>query len=248
MANPGVGAKFVSVNLNKSYGQPSHHHHPPHPGSYGPNRSRPGGSHATGGMVVLSRPRSAHKAGPKLSVPPPLNLPSLRKEHERFDSAGSGGGPAGAGVSGSGSRPNSAGMGWTKPTAAVALQEKEVFGDHGADGNGIDQSSVHGNDGAGRGNSVGSSVYMPPSARPGSVGPIATASAPAYHSLEKAMLLRGEDFPSLQAALPSGSGPAQKQKDGLNQKQRQVRDELLNDQRGSTHSSTIVDMRPQLQT
>ncbi|XP_062002882.1 uncharacterized protein LOC133720542 isoform X1 [Rosa rugosa] len=236
MANPGVGAKFVSVNLNKSYGQPSHHHHPPHPGSYGPNRSRPGGSHATGGMVVLSRPRSAHKAGPKLSVPPPLNLPSLRKEHERFDSAGSGGGPAGAGVSGSGSRPNSAGMGWTKPTAAVALQEKEGFGDHGADGNGIDQTSVHGNDGAGRGNSV----YMPPSARPGSVGPIATASAPAYHSLEKAMLLRGEDFPSLQAALPSGSGPAQKQKDGLNQKQRQVRDELLNEQRGSTS--------PQLQT
>lgn len=245
MANPGVGAKFVSVNLNKSYGQPSHHHHhqhPPHPSSYGSNRSRPG-SHGSGGMVVLSRPRSAHKAGPKLSVPPPLNLPSLRKEHERFDSSGSGGGPAGGGVSGSGSRPNSSGMGWTKPTA-VALQEKEVFGDHGADG--IDQS-LHGNDGASRGNSVGNSVYMPPSARPGSVGPLATASAPAYHSVEKAMLLRGEDFPSLQAALPSVSGSAQKQKDGLNQKQRQVRDELLTEQRDSTHSSTIVDMRPQLQ-
>ncbi|XP_004301560.1 PREDICTED: uncharacterized protein LOC101306533 [Fragaria vesca subsp. vesca] len=193
-------------------------------------------------MVVLSRPRSAHKAGPKLSVPPPLNLPSLRKEHERFDSAGSGGGPAGGGVPGSGPRPNSAGMGWTKPTA-VALQEKEGLGDHGADG--IEQSNLHGNDGTGRGNSV----YMPPSARPGSVGPIATASAPAYHSVEKAVLLRGEDFPSLQAAtLPSASGPSQKQKDGLNQKQRQVRDELLNEQRGSTHSSTIVDMRPQLQT
>ncbi|XP_050379280.1 uncharacterized protein LOC126796485 isoform X2 [Argentina anserina] len=237
MANPGVGAKFVSVNLNKSYGQPSHHshnhhHHQPHPSSFGSSRSRPGG----GGMVVLSRPRSAHKAGPKLSVPPPLNLPSLRKEHERFDSAGPGGGPAGGGVSGSGLRPNSAGMGWTKPTAAapVALPEKEGLGDHGGDG------AEH---------SRGSSVYMPPAARPGSVGPISTASsAPAHHSVEKAMLLRGEDFPSLQAAtLPSASGPAQKQKDGLNQKQRQVHDESQSEQRSSGHSSMVVDMRPQLQ-
>ncbi|XP_027916166.1 uncharacterized protein LOC114175602 isoform X3 [Vigna unguiculata] len=96
------GTKYVSVNLNKSYGQ--------HSTALGSVRSqRPGAA------VVPSRPRSSHKAGPKLSVPPPLNLPSLRKEHERFDSLGSGGGSAGPGGSGSGSRPSSAGLGWTKP-------------------------------------------------------------------------------------------------------------------------------------
>lgn len=99
------GTKYVSVNLNKSYGQ--------HSSAFGSNRTaRP----AAGGATVPSRPRSSHKAGPKLSVPPPLNLPSLRKEHERFDSLGSGGGPA-AGGSGSGSRPSSSGVGWTKPVA-----------------------------------------------------------------------------------------------------------------------------------
>lgn len=72
----GSGSKFVSVNLNKLYGQPSHHNYPPHSGSYGPgvgtNRARPGG-HASsgGGMVVLSRNRPLQKAVPKLSVPPP---------------------------------------------------------------------------------------------------------------------------------------------------------------------------------
>ncbi|KAB2617846.1 hypothetical protein D8674_013715 [Pyrus ussuriensis x Pyrus communis] len=246
MANPGVGAKFVSVNLNKSYGQPSHHHHhPPHHSPYGSNRGRPA-THGSGGMVVLSRPRSANKAaGSKLSVPPPLNLPSLRKEHERFDSLGSGGGPAGGGAAGSGARPTSSGVGWTKPTA-VALQEKEVDGDHG--GAEANDQTLHGVDGVSRGNTVVSSVYMPPSARPGSVGPL-PIPAPTYQPAEKALLLRGEDFPSLQAALPSSSRPSQKQKEGLNQKQMQaVRDELLNEQRDSTHSSLLVDMRPQLQT
>ncbi|KAM1091236.1 hypothetical protein ACFX2J_018544 [Malus domestica] len=246
MANPGVGAKFVSVNLNKSYGQPSHHHrHPPHHSPYGSNRGRPA-SHGSGGMVVLSRPRSANKAvGSKLSVPPPLNLPSLRKEHERFDSLGSGGGPTGGGAAGSGARPTSSGVGWTKPTA-VALQEKEVDGDHG--GAEANDQTLHGVDGVSRGNSVGSSVYMPPSARPGSVGPL-PIPAPTFQPAEKALLLRGEDFPSLQAALPSLSRPSQKQKEGLNLKQMQaVRDELLNEQRDSTHSRLLVDMRPQLQT
>lgn len=239
MANPGVGTKFVSVNLNKSYGQPSHHHHQHHSSSYGSNRTRPGAHGSGGGMVVLSRPRSSQKVGPKLSVPPPLNLPSLRKEHERFDSLGSGGGPAGGSVSGSGSRPTSSGMGWTKP-GAIALQEKDGLGDHGDDG--IDQS-LHSPDGVIKGNSV----YMPPSARPGTVGP--PASIIAYTPVEKAPVLRGEDFPSLQAALPSSSGPAQKQKDGLSQKQKHlVGEESYNEQRDGSNLSLLVDMRPQLQS
>ncbi|OIV92879.1 hypothetical protein TanjilG_01013 [Lupinus angustifolius] len=148
MANPTAGTKFVSVNLNKSYGQ--------HSSSYGSNQNRANGH---GGMVVLSRPRSSHKAsGAKLSVPPPLNLPSLRKEHEGFDSLGSGNAPSGVAGSGSGSRQVSSVMGWTKP-ATIALQEKEHFAEPAMDGF-----------------SRGSSVYMPPSARSVvTVGPVTPA-------------------------------------------------------------------------
>lgn len=117
MANPGgVGTKFMSVNLNKSYGPVSH-------SSYGQaaSRTRPGsgggsagggsGSGGGGGMVVLSRPRPPQKPGPKLSVPPPLNLPSLRKEHERFDLSGTGQQCRWGGGSGAGPRTHSSGLG-----------------------------------------------------------------------------------------------------------------------------------------
>uniref|UniRef100_A0A2N9H8U9 BAT2 N-terminal domain-containing protein n=1 Tax=Fagus sylvatica TaxID=28930 RepID=A0A2N9H8U9_FAGSY len=251
MANPGVGAKFVSVNLNKSYGQNSHHRHNPNhssnTSSYGSNRTRPGGHVSSGGgggggMVVLSRPRSSQKAGPKLSVPPPLNLPSLRKEHERFDPLGSGGGPA-SGVSGSGSRPSSSGLGWTKP-GTIALQEKEVFSDHGNGTDGIDQGLLN-VDGVSR----GSSVYLPPSARSGVGGPPASASARAQSpAVEKAVVLRGEDFPSLKASLPSTLGPVQKQRDGLNQKQKQVVGEESPHEESDGRLSSLVDMRPQMQS
>ncbi|RDX92024.1 hypothetical protein CR513_25899, partial [Mucuna pruriens] len=111
------GTKYVSVNLNKSYGQ--------HSTSFGSARtSRP----AAGAAAAPSRPRSSHKVGSKLSVPPPLNLPSLRKEHERFDSLGSGGGPAGPGGPGSGSRPTSSGLGWTKPAAEDGLSRPVTQG------------------------------------------------------------------------------------------------------------------------
>ncbi|XP_058010481.1 uncharacterized protein LOC110646856 isoform X2 [Hevea brasiliensis] len=252
MANPGVGNKFVSVNLNKSYGQQQyhqrHHNNQHHSSSYGSNRNRSGGG--GGGMVVLSRPRSSQKAaGPKLSVPPPLNLPSLRKEHERFDSLGSGGGPAGGGM-GSGPRPSSSGMGWTKP-AAIALQEKEGFGiggDHTVD----DTSNSHGVDQglSGVANEVrkgsGSSVYTPPSAR--SVVPVVSVPSGGYQVTGKVAVLRGEDFPSLQATLPATSVPEKKQKDVLNQKQKQTLGEKLANERNSSQLSTLVDMRPQLQS
>ncbi|GLT39007.1 hypothetical protein SLA2020_132170 [Shorea laevis] len=242
MANHGVGNKFLSVNLNKSYGQSSTHHHQHHyHSSYGSNRGGRTSSGGGGAMVVLSRPRSSQKSGPKLSVPPPLNLPSLRKEHERFDSSGSGAGTAGGGISGSGSRPTSSGMGWSKP-GIVALQEKEGFvGDHVGDG--VDHG-FNVDDGVSKG---GSSVYMPPSARSGVVGPSASASAPSYPQFEKATVLRGEDFPTLRAALPVVSGPEKKQKDSLNLKQKQVAaEELSSEQRASSRSSPLVEMRPHL--
>ncbi|OMO56697.1 hypothetical protein CCACVL1_26358 [Corchorus capsularis] len=250
MANPGVGNKFVSVNLNKSYGQQSskHHYHSNHSGPYGSNRARPGvGGGGGGGMVVLSRPRSAQKSGPKLSVPPPLNLPSLRKEHERFDSLGPGGVPASGGIPGSGPRPGSSGMGWTKP-GTVALQEKEglvAAVDHVNDG--VDQGLNNG-EGVSRGSS---GVYMPPSARAGVAGPTSSVSTSvqAFPPLEKASVLRGEDFPSLQAALPIVSGTEKKQKDGLNQKQKQSAiEELSNAHRDGSRLSSVIDMRPQLQS
>lgn len=210
MANHGVGTKFASVNLNKSYGQQhSSSHHHSSSSSYGSSRTRSSGG---GGMVVLSRPRSSQKAGPKLSVPPPLNLPSLRKEHERFDSLGLGGGPAGGGVSGNGSRPSSSGMGWTKPATVVAVvQEKEPFGEQ------THHEGLRPVDGF-------STSYMPPSARLGVVGvapPTATpASLQSRPTAEKAAVLRGEDFPSLRATL--STGPPQKLKENLNQKQKHL--------------------------
>ncbi|KAL4353542.1 hypothetical protein GQ457_06G040380 [Hibiscus cannabinus] len=247
-ANSGVGNNFVSVNLNKSYGQQSskQHYHSHYSGSYGSNRGRTGaGGRGGGGMVVLSRPRSSQKAGPKLSVPPPLNLPSLRKEHERMDSLGPGGMPSSGGISGNGPRPTASGMGWTKP-ATVALQEKEGLHGHHVN-SGVDHGS-NTDDGISRGNS---GVYVPPSARPGVVGPTASVSALAQGipSLDKATVFRGEDFPSLQAALPIVSGTEKKHMDGLNQKQKPLPiEELSNEQRDGSRSSSVIDMRPQLQS
>ncbi|XP_009115708.1 uncharacterized protein LOC103840946 [Brassica rapa] len=154
-------------------------------GGYKPSYGRGGG----GSMVVLSRPRSSQNAGQKLSVPPPLNLPSLRKEHERVDSSGSGF-LSGGGVSGSGARPASSGMGWSKP-AGERVEE------------------------------------------------------PLIRSVEKVSTLRGEDFPSLKASLPSASSVSetQKHKDGLNQNQnqnqKQKREEFHKENR------VVIDVRPQ---
>ncbi|KAJ0854405.1 hypothetical protein HanRHA438_Chr14g0662231 [Helianthus annuus] len=169
------GSKFVSVNLNKLYAQPSHHNYHSHTGSYGPpgagaNRARPTSAGGGGGMVVLSRNRPLQKAVPKLSVPPPLNLPSLRKEYEKTDSSGAGGGGPGAAGSGTGSRPSSSGMGWTKP-GNIALQEKEVASDTLVSEN-VNYSAAK-----------GSGAYMPPSARFGGGD---TPSANQSH-VEKAM-------------------------------------------------------------
>ncbi|KAJ0253684.1 Uncharacterized protein HA466_0113260 [Hirschfeldia incana] len=158
-----------------------------------------GGGGGGGSMVVLSRPRSSQNAGQKLSVPPPLNLPSLRKEHERVDPSGSTF-LSGGGVS---ARPASSGMGWSKPSSAAAGEGK------------LDEPLL-------------------------------------VRSVEKVSTLRGEDFPSLKASLPSASAASvseQKHKDGLIQKQK--REEFPKETRGllgamgSSSSSSLVDVRPQ---
>ncbi|XAR57798.1 hypothetical protein NMG60_11026064 [Bertholletia excelsa] len=244
MANPGgVGAKFVSVNLNKSYGTSRGN------STYGQGRVRQG-SHASGGggMVVLSRPRSSQKAGTKLSVPPPLNLPSLRKEHEGFDLSGPGGGLAGSGSSACGSRPTSSGVGWMKP-GPVGLLEKVGTGglDRTSGGNAqavdsVDQSK-HPVDAL----TKGSATYTLPSARLGGFGESASISAPLS---EKVSVLRGEDFPSLKAALPSNaSGLVPKQKDGLHKREKNIAgEESSSDQTGRYHSSSLAQIRPREQS
>ncbi|CAI9763293.1 unnamed protein product [Fraxinus pennsylvanica] len=248
MANS--GAKFVSANLNKSYGQqhqPSHYaHHSAFSGSSGSYgqvgtgaRGRPGSGGT--GMVLLSRNRVTQKAGPKLSVPPPLNLPSLRKEHERFDLSGPGGGSGGGIGPGNGPRPTSSGLGWTKPVTATASSEKNES-----------SVDVHVTDGmnATDGLSRGSSSYLPISAQSDELGVARSGYPGAFPpSAERITVLRGEDFPSLQAARPVSSGTSQKQKDASNQKQKQaVSEETSEDKRDSYNSSLLADMRKQGQS
>ncbi|XP_068635967.1 uncharacterized protein [Aristolochia californica] len=216
MANPGgVGSKFVSVNLNKSYGRnPSSTSHAPISNG---SRFRPA-SYGSGGMVVLSRSKSSisggPKMGPRLSVPPPLNLPSLRKEHERFDMSASGG-SGGSGPAGSVSGHSTSAMGWTKP----GFLEKD--------------GAVAPHDGR----TVGASTYTPPAAR---------AASAAVTSVEKAVVLRGEDFPSLHTTVPTiSSGPNQRQKDLPKQKQR-ANDEVSQEKLEMSNSGSELHMRPQI--
>jgi hypothetical protein len=122
-------------------------------------------------MVVLSRQRGSSLAKPqppKLSVPRPLNLPSLRKEHERFDGAAS----AASGAASAPARSGAPVVGWTKPAPAA---EKPPG----------------------------------PAALPGTAD-----RPPSYGFSEKAAVLRGEDFPSLKAAVaPPPPAPSQRHKD-----------------------------------
>lgn len=226
MANHGDGNKYASVNLNKSYGYQSHHQYT-QSGSYGANRGRGGGGGGGGSMIVLSRPRSSQNAGPKLSVPPPLNLPSLRKEHERVDSSGSSF-HSGGGIAGSGTRPASSGMGWSKPAATAA------------DGD----TANHTAEGVTRGSN---GLNMSLASRVGAAEPMERA----FQHVEKVATLRGEDFPSLKASLPSASVSGHKQ-EGLNQKQKQgAGEEFSKEPRGVSATgmgSSLVDMRPQNQS
>ncbi|CAI9777467.1 unnamed protein product [Fraxinus pennsylvanica] len=213
-------------------------------GSYGQGSTGPRGRLGSGGagMVALSRNRGTQKAGPKLSVPPPLNLPSLRKEHERFDLSGSGGGPGGGVGPGSGPRPTSSGLGWTKPVAATASSEKnESSVDvHVADG-------MNATDGL----NYGGGSSLPSSAQPDELG-VARSSYPARAfppSAAKVTVLRGEDFPCLQAARPVSSGTSQKQKEASIQKQNLVvSEETSEDKRDSFHSSLVADVMQQGQS
>jgi hypothetical protein len=246
MANSGTGNRFVSVNLNKSYGQ-----HTTSSGSGHSSSGRPrpsGNSHGHGGMLVLSRPRAqvAGQKGSKLAVPPPMNLPSLRREHGVSDLAV--GHAVGGGNAGSGPGSGSGSFGWSK------LPPENTSISHDGDQVGLMVDSSAGRSAAlsadstwgaalppgtnvnlvgdtrdstrpSLGSGIGPNVYMPPAARAslannGAVAPVAVAQ-----QVEKSVVLRGEDFPSLQASLPHAPMPQQKQKD-TQQKQRKNQEDL----------------------
>ncbi|XP_073056386.1 uncharacterized protein [Primulina eburnea] len=234
MANP--GSKFVSANLNKSYGQQQQQLNGGG-GGYQGQASAAGWGRGGGGMLVLSKNRgSAQKAGSKLSVPPPLNLPSLRKEHERFDTSN----PSRGIAPGSGAKHSSSRVGWTKPVSVAALSEKNESNAH------VPLADVlEAKDGVSR----GTGSYVPPSARSNGLGLLGSSSGSVSRdflpSTQKTMVLRGEDFPSLQAARPVSSEASQKQKESLNQKQKQIVGEELNQKKRDVyHSGSLVNAQP----
>ncbi|CAN6480154.1 unnamed protein product [Victoria cruziana] len=245
MANPGVGSKFVSVNLNKSYGKPSSLNGGNGLGGGG-GRGRPSGH---GGMVVLSRPRSLvspGQKGPRLAVPSPLNLPSLRKEHEKTDPSSS----SLVGAAGPGLGSTSSGMGWMKPQPlrtgegqAGPLPEPGKIASAGL-------PAAHRLAGSGRDDANGRPVvYTPPGARATGVE-VAVPPADGLQAVEKAVVLRGEDFPSLQASLPAGQSLL-RQKEQQKQKPKQT-DAASKEQQLSKPPDVVSDfslslpMRPQM--
>ncbi|ERM95808.1 uncharacterized protein LOC18423745 isoform X2 [Amborella trichopoda] len=237
MASSGIGNKFVSVNLNKSYGQPgSSSNGVSNSGRIGSGRASSSSGH--GGMVVLSRPRAqiSGSKGTRLSVPPPLNLPSLRREHEGLEPSGVG--SNGASGVGSGSGFGSGIVGWTKPQQPInSLSEKDSGVDNPIGKSPIGSSELmsssakahgHGVDVTGsEGNGRGGSLYMPPGARASSPAMASQSYAP----VEKAVVLRGEDFPSLQAVIMNPPPPAPKQRETLQKQSKKQEEDGMREQK-----------------
>ncbi|KAI5061119.1 hypothetical protein GOP47_0023624 [Adiantum capillus-veneris] len=255
MAKSGSSSRFVSVNLSKSYGQPSSSS----PG-HGSGVSSVSGSSSSGyrarlqsghsGMVVLSRPgrsqpsaSSMNSRTTKLVIPRPVNLPSLRREHAGNDPTvplvgmpGSTGwskqqvmAPSGDSMADSqsiladsaavGSRSMTSESSWNFPLS----QAKAIAS---PDGENMEQKApfYHSGASSSQAPSAKSSLYIPPSSRNSN----ALNSHPIQHAQpsEKAMVVRGEDFPTLQAAVRPLSVPALQRQRDLQQKQRDKQHEL----------------------
>ncbi|MCL7022150.1 hypothetical protein MKW94_028197 [Papaver nudicaule] len=145
-------------------------------------------------------------------------------------------------------------MGWSKLPPS-AFQEKDAGDDQQAKSVGDNQIVDGGKDLSSYASSdvtsgrASGSVYMPPSARSGTLGAPIVHSSRHFPAVEKAVVLKGEDFPSLQATLPSTSGVSQKQHDVSQNRQKQrVTEEAFDQQKDSAHSGTSIHMRPQSQS
>ncbi|XP_024528237.1 uncharacterized protein LOC9632822 isoform X1 [Selaginella moellendorffii] len=227
----GGGSRFASSNLNDLYGKQALSG--VNIGSGGSkSRYLHGGTH--GGMLVLARPvrtppgKQAKPAQPKLTVPAPVNLPSLRKEHAGND-------PSITLVGGTGV------SGWSKQQAPIQQQQQALVEDPGvgdghlkSNGWGMAQAQ-HFAQGGGGGAAVISSEqsprttgkYTPPAAR-GSGAPLAAAAAPVR--APTAVVLRGEDFPTLQAAAPLNPVPSQQRQREIQQRQKDKQREMKHQQ------------------
>ncbi|KAJ7519227.1 hypothetical protein O6H91_20G029700 [Diphasiastrum complanatum] len=237
MARNSGATKFASVNLNQSYGKQPQAAASPTALGLGTRSRLPGTTH--GGMLLLTRPTRPQPAGQKslkLSVPRPVNLPSLRREHSGND-------PTVSLVGGS------AASGWTKQQQSFedisgdfVLQTNEAFADASVAGKpsgsswALSQQSAT-LDGelrpqpqqtsAGR-----NGVYAPPGARTqhANATPYSSEVAPPTVAVEKAVLLRGEDFPTLQASIPPAPVQPQQRQKELQQRQRDKQRELKEEQ------------------
>ncbi|KAL2634522.1 hypothetical protein R1flu_006001 [Riccia fluitans] len=240
--------KFASVNLNKSYGKPA---------SQGAQVPSAGSSRSRitthGGMLLLTRPSvrsqpaaAAAQKGAKLTVPRPVNLPSLRREHAGND-------PTIALVGGTGA------SGWTKQQQkeseevavnAVPVNESNIVVSRSTPA--LSAGSTWGTSQVPPGGPtvantpyfttvngdlrpssspqavVRSGVYTPPRARAAQTSTVPPAPGP--QAVPKAVVLRGEDFPTLQAALPPPPAPPQHRQKELQQKQRAKQQELKDQQ------------------
>ncbi|KAI5071761.1 hypothetical protein GOP47_0014012 [Adiantum capillus-veneris] len=214
--------KFASVNLNDSYGKPdrggsaSSGNNGTSSGSGKPRISSPGG------MLVLSRPGRTQPPSPKpgqarLGIPSPVNLPSLKRETSAGDSCLAGSPPI---------------VGWTKGESPPLQTGWTKAGESPTDMSPLHQKAALSRslDTAGESLKVISTgkpdVYAPPAMRAaalqtGSTSRVLPPTSPLL--IEKPLaIIRGEEFPTLQAAVARPPTPPQhpRQKD-LQQKQRE---------------------------
>ncbi|MCO5600793.1 hypothetical protein L7F22_054908 [Adiantum nelumboides] len=223
--------KFASVNLNDSYGKPDRGG-----SANSSNNGTPSGSgkpriSSSGGMLVLSRPGRSQPSSPspspkpgqaRLGIPSPVNLPSLKRETSAGENLSSS--PPTAGWSKGESPPLT---GWTRAGESPndLSQKPAVSRSLDTVGESLNAMSTGKPD-----------VYAPPAMRATSVQTGSTSRvlpSTSVPQLEQKPLavIRGEEFPTLQAAVARPPTPPQhpRQKD-LQQKQREKQQEAKEQQ------------------
>ncbi|MCO5554650.1 hypothetical protein L7F22_008183 [Adiantum nelumboides] len=222
--------KFASVNLNDSYGKPDRGG-----SANSSNNGTPSGSgkpriSSSGGMLVLSRPGRSQPPSPspspkpgqaRLGIPSPVNLPSLKRETSAGENLPSS--PPTAGWIKGESPPLT---GWTRAGESPndLSQKPAVSRSLDTMGESLKTSSTGKPD-----------VYAPPAMRAtslqtGSTSRVLPSTAPQLEQKPLAVI-RGEEFPTLQAAVARPPTPPQhpRQKD-LQQKQREKQQEAKEQQ------------------
>ncbi|CAK9230296.1 unnamed protein product [Sphagnum troendelagicum] len=201
--------KFASVNLNRSYGRPAVVSPPNSMYSGGTvsgsaaTRSRSSSTH--GGMLLLTRPTKPQPPGTAVQKGSKVIVPGpVNLPSLRREHAGNDPTITLVGATGS--------SGWTK-----TQHEEETV---------VPAASTFLESTA---SAVKPGVYTPPRVHSQQLSP--SPSTAKISGIEKAVVLRGEDFPTLQAALPpQPAAPQQRQKE-MRQKQQEKQQEIKDQQR-----------------